>query len=134
MLVYINNTISLSVIQMEPPCTVIQRVIKRVFFSVVAHSCVHNNPSQLVTSSLINLGCSGLISIQSVMFTSTVNYRVMYLNFEHLTLQFHRNVCLWLGKRGSFPHEYTSGSEDKFVILLLESILLQICLFTLSYN
>ena len=127
MLVYINNTISLSVIQMEPPCTVIQRLIKRVFFSVVAHSCVHNNPSQLVTSSLINLGCSGLISVQSVMFTSTVNYRVMYLNFEHLTLQFHRNVCLWLGKgRGGLSHMSISGGEDKFVILLLESILLHL--------
>ena len=73
-----------------------------------------------------HLGCSGLISIQSVMFTSTVNYRVMYLNSEPLTLQFHRNVRLWLGKGGSFPHEYTSGSEDKFVILLLESILLDL--------
>ena len=41
-----------------------------------------------------------MISIQSVMFTSTVNYRVMYLNSEPLTLQFHRNVRLWLGKGG----------------------------------
>ena len=67
------------------------------------------------------------------MFTSTVNYRVMYLNSEPLTLQFHRNVHLWLGKGGSFPHKYTSGSEDKFVILLLESILLHLLCIPYMY-
>ena len=132
MLVFINNTISLSVIQMEPPCTVIQCMTdKSIFQCCYIPSCTQQSMS--ADNIFAHLGCSGLTSIQSVMFTSTVNYRVMYLNFEPLTLQFHRNVHLWLGKGESFLMS-TSGSEDKFVILLLESSLLHLLCIPYMYS
>ena len=50
--------------------------------SSVAYLCVHNNPSQLVNSSLNEMLRVGFYT---VMFTSTVNYGVitcMYLNLD----------------------------------------------------
>ena len=44
--------------------------------SVAAYPCVHNNPSQLVNSSLIGMLS---ISFYTVMFMCTVNYRLLHV-------------------------------------------------------
>ena len=48
----------------------------RVVSSVAAYPCVHNNPSQLVNSSVIEML---RIGFYTVMFTSTVNYRLLHV-------------------------------------------------------
>ena len=57
---------------MEPPFTVFQWMTKSRIVSSVA-VCVHNNPSQIVNSPLIGML---RFSFYTVMFTSTVNYRI----------------------------------------------------------
>ena len=84
----------------------------RVVSSVAAYPCVHNNPSQLVDSSLIGMLRVGFYT---VMFTSTVSYRVIactgtWTLVEPLTLRNTKLFIVYLYTSlnyiwGVFPHE-----------------------------